>query len=125
MYPFVDDTPPEVPLQDRIFAAAADLQAAYEAGEDFTKDTTLSEAMVMLTVTAVEDTVLAMIDDWVGGPRVPSHLIPYWQPAAPFPTVDELRDALTVMITREELAKQTDGQPEPGENEHPARTHSG
>lgn len=106
MYPFgYDDAAPAVPHQERIFAAAAELQAAYEAGEDFTKDKPLSEAMVLLTVTAVEDTVLAMIDDWVKGPRVPSHLIPYWQPAAPFPTADDLRDALTVMITREARAE--------------------
>lgn len=106
MYPFgVDDTPPEVPHQERIFAAAAELQAAYEAGEDFTKDKPLSEAMVLLVVTAVEDTVLAMTDAWVNGPRIPSHLIPYWQPAAPFPTADDLRDELTVMITREARAE--------------------
>lgn len=106
MYPFgYDDTAPEVPIQDRIFAAAADLQSAYEAGEDFTTSQPLSEAMVMLVVTAVEDTVLAMIDEWVKGPRIASPVIPYWQPAAPFPTVDTLRDALTVMITREARAE--------------------
>lgn len=101
MYPFTDDVQPEIPHQQRIFAAAAELQAAYEAGEDFTKDKPLSEAMVLLVLTAVEDTTHELIETWGNGPSAPASIPPYSLPVAPFPSVLDLRDEISVMVSRE------------------------
>lgn len=107
MYPFtVDDVQPDIPHQHRIFAAAADLQAAYEAGEDFTTSQPLSEAMVLLVLTAVDDTVHEMLEAWRNGPAAPSPIPPYSLPVAPFPSVLDLRDETTVMVTREGRVEQ-------------------
>ncbi|MCC3299397.1 hypothetical protein [Arthrobacter caoxuetaonis] len=105
MYPFTTDDQPEVPHQHRIFAAAAELQAAYEAGEDFTKGMPLSESIVLLTLQAVDDTVHEMIENWRNGPTVPVKIPPYALPAAPFPSVLELRAETSVMVSREGRAE--------------------
>lgn len=107
MYPFtVDDVQPDIPHQHRIFAAAADLQAAYEAGEDFTKSRPLSEAMVLLVLTAVDDTVHELLETWRNGPTAPASIPPYSLPTAPFPSVLDLQSETTVMVTREGRAEQ-------------------
>lgn len=101
MYPFTGDDQPEVPHHHRIFAAAAELQAAHEAGEEFTKGTSLSEAIVLLTLQAVDDTVDEMIEKWRTGPAAPTSMPPYSLPQAPFPSVLDLRRETTIMVSRE------------------------
>lgn len=105
MYPLSSDEQPEVPNHHRIFAAAAELEAAYTAGEEFTKGQPLSEAMVVLTLTAVDDIVDDLIEAWRTGPTRPSHLPPGYQPIAPFPDIDDLKRAMLVMVTREDRAE--------------------
>lgn len=70
MYPIDWEAPkPEVPNQERIFAAAAELQKAYENDEAWTQDKPLSESMALLTLTAVEEGLREVMNKWAAGSR--------------------------------------------------------
>lgn len=91
MYPIDIDAPrPAIPNQERIFAAAAELQKAYEANEDWTKGQPLSEAMVLLTLTAVEEGLRARIDEWAAGSR-----------QTPYPDMLEAIDEILRIVSKE------------------------
>jgi hypothetical protein len=91
MYPIDIDAPrPEVPNQERIFAAAAQLQKAYEDNEVWTQDKPLSESMVLLTLTAVEEGLRAIMDKWAAGSR-----------QTPFPDMLESIDEIMRIVSKE------------------------
>jgi hypothetical protein len=91
MYPIDCWAPaPEVPLQERIFAAAAELQQAYERNEEWTQGKPLSESMVLLTLTAVEDGLRAIMDKWAAGSR-----------QTPFPDMLESIDEIMRIVSKE------------------------
>lgn len=91
MYPIDIDAPePEIPNQERIFAAAAELQKAYENNEEWTKDKSLSESMVLLTLTAVEEGLRAIMDRWAAGSR-----------QTPFPDMLESIDEIMRIVSKE------------------------
>lgn len=91
MYPIDWEAPrPEVPNQERIFAAAAELQKAYENNETWTQDKSLSESMVLLTLTAVEEGLRAVIDKWAAGSR-----------QTPFPDMLDSIDEIMRIVSKE------------------------
>jgi hypothetical protein len=91
MYPIDWEAPkPEIPNQERIFAAAAELQKAYENNEDWTQDKPLSESMVLLTLTAVEEGLRAIMDKWAAGSR-----------QTPFPDMLESIDEIMRIVSKE------------------------
>lgn len=91
MYPIDDWAPaPEIPNQDRIFAAAAELQQAYENNEEWTRTKPLHESMVLLTLTAVEDGLRAIMDKWAAGSR-----------RTPFPDMLESIDEIMRIVSKE------------------------
>lgn len=91
MYPIDCWAPaPEIPNQDRIFAAAAELQAAHERGEDWAVNEPLSQQMVILTLTAVEDGLRAIMDKWQHGSR-----------QQPFPDMLDSIDEIMRIVSKE------------------------
>jgi hypothetical protein len=91
MYPIDDWAPaPEIPNQDRIFAAAAELQQAYEDNAEWTHGKPLSQSMVLLTLTAVEDGLRAIMDKWAAGSR-----------QQPFPDMLEAIDEIMRIVSKE------------------------
>lgn len=91
MYPIDwEASRPEVPNQERIFAAAAELQKAYENNETWTQDKSLSESMVLLTLTAVEEGLRAVMDKWAAGSR-----------QTPFPDMLDSIDEIMRIVSKE------------------------
>lgn len=91
MYPIDDYAPsPMVPNQERIFAAAAELQKAYENNEAWTQRSPLSKSMMLLALTAVEDGLRARIDEWYAGSRL-----------TPFPDMFDSIDEIMRIVSKE------------------------
>lgn len=88
------------PVHERIFAAAADLQSAYESGEAPGQEhTPLSEALVLLTLEAVDEVIDDLGNAWRAGPTRPVPFPPGKMPVAAFPDILDVRSALNRMVT--------------------------
>lgn len=91
MYPIdYDAESPNVPNQERIFAAALELQQAYERDEEWTRLTPLHESMVLLTLTAVEDGLREIANKWNTSGRT-----------KPFPDVLAAIDEIMRIVSKE------------------------
>ncbi|MBG0738621.1 hypothetical protein IV500_04195 [Paeniglutamicibacter antarcticus] len=99
MWPFgYDAKEPVIPYSERIFAASAELHAAYARDEPWTRQMPLSEASVLLVTETIDTAIWRLIntwrDRWTAGDQ------------QPFPAANDVHNELIRIVALEGKAEQ-------------------